>query len=153
MIDTKIKVFTDEEIKRLILVYAYSRQDEQVPIGDIQAFLNACIESVTTGESIRMAAAGFVLVDWDKETGSFSFGLTEAGKVRVEEMAQHLLFLDLDELYTTGYFYTQFDIGGGGHSILIKPEDKEAFLDAFSGEWRKRVEEALQEWDNAQEIE
>lgn len=58
-----------------------------------------------------------------------------------------VLRLDLDELYTEGYYYTEFDIGGAGHSITIKASDKEAFLDAFVAEWRKRVERMLLPYD------
>lgn len=53
------------------------------------------------------------------------------------------LRLDLDELYTEGYYYTDYDIGGAGHSITIESKDKEAFLDAFAAEWRKRAEARL----------
>ena len=56
-----------------------------------------------------------------------------------------LLHLDLDELYSTGYYYTRFDIGGAGHSIDIEPGDREEFLDAFAAEWRKRADAALEE--------
>lgn len=58
------------------------------------------------------------------------------------------LRLDLDALYTEGYYYTDYDIGGAGHSITIKREDKEAFLDAFAAEWRKRAEALLVERDH-----
>ena len=67
-------------------------------------------------------------------------------------MAKYL-FLDLDEFYTQGYYYTQFDIGGAGHSILIEAENRIAFLDAFADEWRKLADAALQDWDNEQDIE
>ena len=53
------------------------------------------------------------------------------------------LHLDLDALYTDGYFYTEYDIGGAGHSITIKAEDKERFLDAFATEIRYRVSNML----------
>ena len=53
------------------------------------------------------------------------------------------LTLDLDDLYTDGYYYTDFDIEGSGHSITIKAEDKEDFLIAFSKEWAKRAEKKL----------
>lgn len=51
--------------------------------------------------------------------------------------------LDLDALYQEGYFYTKFDIGGAGHSITIKKQDKEKFLDAFAKEWRDKAESML----------
>jgi len=53
------------------------------------------------------------------------------------------LTLDLDSLYQDGYYYTEFDIGGAGHSITIKAENKEKFLDAFAKEWRKKAEDVL----------
>jgi hypothetical protein len=55
------------------------------------------------------------------------------------------LRLDLDYLHEDGYFYTDYDIGGAGHSITIKAEDKEAFLDAWAKEWRNRAEKMLEE--------
>jgi len=58
------------------------------------------------------------------------------------------LTLNLDALYTDGYYYTEFDIGGSGHSITIKEENKEKFLDAFAKEWRKKTEEFLEKEDN-----
>lgn len=53
------------------------------------------------------------------------------------------LRLDLDDLYESGYFYTKYDIGGEGHYITIKEEDKEKFLDAFAAEFRKEAEKRL----------
>lgn len=58
-------------------------------------------------------------------------------------MKHKYLHLDLDELYEEGYYYTDYDIGGEGHGITIKVEDKEAFLDAFAAQWRKNTEEML----------
>jgi len=55
------------------------------------------------------------------------------------------LTLNLDSLWEDSYIYTEYDIGGNGHSITINEEDKEAFLDAFAQEWRNRAEEALEE--------
>jgi hypothetical protein len=53
------------------------------------------------------------------------------------------LILDLDTLYQDGYYYTDFDIGGEGHNIIILEKDREDFLDAFAIEWRKRAEQLL----------
>ena len=53
------------------------------------------------------------------------------------------LRLDLDSL--SEYFYTEYGIGGAGHSITIKAENKEKFLDAFAKETRDRVESMLEE--------
>ena len=53
------------------------------------------------------------------------------------------LILDLDGLYTDGYFYTSFDIGGAGHSILIEAKNKEAFLDEFTKIFRTKIEEFM----------
>ena len=63
------------------------------------------------------------------------------------EKIEDKLVLDLDEMYTEGFYYTEYDIGGSGHSITIKKEDKEKFLDAFAAEWRKRASESLREND------
>lgn len=62
------------------------------------------------------------------------------------------LRLSLDEMFQGYYYYTEYDIGGAGHSITIKTEDKEAFLDAFAKEWRDRAEQALEQ-DNEEEEE
>ena len=60
-----------------------------------------------------------------------------------------MLRLNLDEFYECegDYYYTEYDIGGRGHSIVIKNEDKEKFLDAFALEWRKKAEKYLEECD------
>lgn len=56
-----------------------------------------------------------------------------------------VLCLSLDEIWQSGYFYTDFDIGGTGHYIHIRPEDKEKFLDEFAKVWRNRAESMLAE--------
>jgi hypothetical protein len=61
------------------------------------------------------------------------------------------LTLNLDSLWEDSYIYTEYDIGGSDHSITIKEEDKEAFLDAFAQEWRDRAEEALEEDEDDEE--
>ena len=58
-----------------------------------------------------------------------------------------ILYLDLDALYTDGYYYTEYDVGGAGHNIQIRAEDKEDFLDAFAKEWRNRAEAMLKDAD------
>lgn len=55
------------------------------------------------------------------------------------------LTLNLDSLWEDEYIYTDYDIGGSGHSITINEEDKEAFLNTFAKEWRDRAEQALVE--------
>jgi len=64
------------------------------------------------------------------------------------EEAQKVLELDLDDLFQGAYFYTDYDIGGRGHYINIRAENKEKFLDAMSKEFRKRVEESLEECED-----
>ncbi len=54
------------------------------------------------------------------------------------------LKLDLDSMAKEEYIYTEFDIIGAGHSITIKAEDKEKFLDAYAAEWRKKAEKNLE---------
>ena len=49
-----------------------------------------------------------------------------------------LLELDLDELYTAGYFHSEYDLSGAGHSRLILAKDKEAFLNEHAAEFRRR---------------
>ena len=61
------------------------------------------------------------------------------------EKKLRLLRLNLDALYEDGYYYTDFDIGGAGHSITINAENKEDFLDAFAKEWRKQAKSMLEE--------
>lgn len=56
------------------------------------------------------------------------------------------LTLNLDALYEQGYYYTIYDVGGSGHSITIKEEDKEKFLDEFAQKWREQAEELLEEY-------
>jgi len=63
-------------------------------------------------------------------------------------MPRKLLRLDLDELYTQGYYHTEFDISGGGHGIVIEARDKKAFLDEFAAQWRKNAEELLEGWED-----
>lgn len=53
------------------------------------------------------------------------------------------LRLDLDDMVEE-YIYSEFDIEGVGHSITIKVEDKEKFLDAYAAEWRKKAEKNLE---------
>lgn len=53
------------------------------------------------------------------------------------------LRLDLDSMAEEEYFYTEYDIEGSGHSITIKEEDKEKFLDAWAKVWRNRAEKTL----------
>jgi len=55
------------------------------------------------------------------------------------------LSLNLDSLWEDPYIYTEYDIGGAGHSVTINEEDKEKFLNAFAKEWRDRAEQALEE--------
>lgn len=54
------------------------------------------------------------------------------------------LRLDLDSMAEEEYIYTEFDIEGAGHSVTIKANDKEKFLDAYAAEWRKRAEKNLE---------
>jgi len=54
------------------------------------------------------------------------------------------LELNLDSLYEEGYYYTNYDIGGCGHKIVIDSNDKEVFLDAFAKEWREKAENLLE---------
>jgi len=62
-----------------------------------------------------------------------------------QNMAEKKLILDLDSFHEDGYFYTKYDIGGSGHSITIRADDKEAFIAAFLDETRKRLEQHLEE--------
>lgn len=63
------------------------------------------------------------------------------------KLGDPLLFLDLDELYTDGYFSSMFDIGGAGHSRIILAKDKEAFLDEQTSKFRASMESFLKDFD------
>ncbi len=54
------------------------------------------------------------------------------------------LRLDLDSMWEEEYFYTEYDIEGSGHSITIKTEDNEKFLDAWTKAWRNIAEKKLE---------
>lgn len=83
------RVFTDEQKQQLVLAYLYSRKGERVPTADIQSFLNACLETIVTAESVRMLADGLLLVQWDIVTGKFSFALNDAGVREAERLTEH----------------------------------------------------------------
>lgn len=53
--------------------------------------------------------------------------------------------LDLDTIYEDGFPYSIFDIGGLGHSMIIKPENREVFLDEITAQYRKLIDESLYE--------
>ena len=55
------------------------------------------------------------------------------------------LKLSLDSMFQSEYYYTDYDTEGYRHSIIINESDREAFLDAFATEWRKRADEMLEE--------
>lgn len=55
------------------------------------------------------------------------------------------LVLELDYLHEQGHIYTDFDVGGEGHRIIIEEKDKNEFLDAWAKEWRNRAEDMLEE--------
>ena len=55
------------------------------------------------------------------------------------------LVLDLDSFWGGDYFYTKFDQGNEGHSITIKPSDKDKFIEAFLEEVKGRLESDLVE--------
>ena len=52
--------------------------------------------------------------------------------------------LSLDEINQSDYFYTDYDVGGEGHYITIRAENKAKFLDAWAAEWRRRASELLE---------
>lgn len=81
-------IFSDEQMQRLILAYLYSRKDEQVPNVDTHAFLVACKCAVVEGESVMLVADGLALVQWDKDSGLFAFGISDAGIRQVEDSVQ-----------------------------------------------------------------
>lgn len=61
------------------------------------------------------------------------------------------LRLNLDELWTSEYFYTNYDVGGESHSIVIKKVDLKKFLNAFAQEWKSRALEALEKDEDFEE--
>lgn len=67
-------------------------------------------------------------------------------------MKKKYLSIDLDSMMEDGYdFYTEYDIGGRGHYITIKEEDKEKFLEAFGKRWIEKAREALYEDEDFEE--
>lgn len=54
------------------------------------------------------------------------------------------LKLNLDELFSSEFIYTSYDIGGYGHSVVIREEDKEVFLEEMAQTWKERVQEMLE---------
>ncbi len=63
------------------------------------------------------------------------------------KLGDPLLSLDLDELYTDGYFSSMFDISGAGHSRVILVKDKEAFLNEQANKFRASMENFLEDFD------
>ena len=59
-------------------------------------------------------------------------------------MVNKKLRLELDDLIDE-YIGSDYDIELKGHSITIKEEDKEAFLDQYAKDFRDKVESCLSE--------
>jgi hypothetical protein len=59
-------------------------------------------------------------------------------------MAKYLR-LNLDELFSSEFIYTSCDIGGYGHSVVIRKEDKDEFLEEMAETWKERVALMLEE--------
>jgi len=57
------------------------------------------------------------------------------------------LKIDLDGFWGGDYFYTEFDIGGQGHFIIIDAKNKEAFIAAFMKEVESRLRGCLKPAD------
>lgn len=55
------------------------------------------------------------------------------------------LRLNLNELYSTPYHYTEYDVADDGNSVTIRAEDKELFLDELAKDWRERAEDMLED--------
>jgi hypothetical protein len=84
-------IFTDEEMQRLVLAYMYgcgfdgeAHEAVEVPTVDIAAFLNACSRVILEAQSIKMVIDGLLFVQWNKETGKFTFALSETGVKEAE---------------------------------------------------------------------
>lgn len=60
-------------------------------------------------------------------------------------MATKLLHISLDEMAEEGYHYTEYDVGGSGHDIWIKPENREKFIESYLAEEKVRLEKFLVE--------
>jgi len=63
------------------------------------------------------------------------------------------LQLSLDGIFQSEYYYTDYDIEGYGHRIIIEESNRKAFLDAFAAEWRKRADNLLEEIEEDEEEE
>jgi hypothetical protein len=61
-------------------------------------------------------------------------------------MAKYLR-LELDPLYEEGYYYTDYDVSGEGHAIVIEAADRDKFLDEFARIWRERAAERLEDYE------
>jgi len=58
------------------------------------------------------------------------------------------LKLDLDNLGQQDSPYSKFDIGGLRHYIIIKKENKNAFLDEIAKNYREMIEGLLEDNEN-----
>jgi len=56
------------------------------------------------------------------------------------------LQLCLDDMAEQSFIYTQYDIGGRGHSVTIKEEDKEKFILEYLKYVREQLESNLTEF-------
>ena len=65
------------------------------------------------------------------------------------ERVGRVLRMDWDEWSERGYFYTKYDIGGEGHAIVIREQDREAFLSVFADECLIRASELLEDFTDA----
>lgn len=63
------------------------------------------------------------------------------------ETGTPMLKLDLDELYTDGYMYSDYDISGAGHGQVIMATDQEAFLDEYAAMFRSKVKAFLKPYN------
>jgi len=66
---------------------------------------------------------------------------------------KNMLKLDLDSFFGGDYFYTEYDIGCEGHSIIIKKKDKDVFIEAFLKELKERLESDLVECNEDGDVE
>jgi hypothetical protein len=56
-----------------------------------------------------------------------------------------VLKLDLDSLGEQPFLYSKYDLCNLGHAIVIDPKDKDKFLEDYLLQFRKRIEEELEE--------
>jgi len=71
------------------------------------------------------------------------FKIIKEGEIIMSKI--RCLQMDLDEFWSNNEsIYTEYDIGSFRRKVVIKPEDREKFLDKYALEFRLRAEKCLE---------